>query len=90
MLRDFMEQMDIDNIKLMLSEVESLADMDTETFLHKLQKAFLFMRMSGNAFLVSAEARCNRCYPDVASFTFKGENIPWHISFCFMSKTAKW
>jgi hypothetical protein len=40
MLPDFMEQMDIDNIKLMLSEVESLTDMDTETFFRKLKKAF--------------------------------------------------
>ena len=89
MLRDFMERMDIDNIKLMLSEVESLADMDTETFFHKLQKACLFMRMSGNTVLVSAEGRCNRCYPGVASFTFKGENIPWHISFLFHVKDSK-
>ncbi len=89
MLRDFMEQMDIDNIKMMLSEVESLADMDTETFFHKLQKAFLFMRLSGNAVLVSAEGRCNRCYPGVTSFTFKGENIPWHISFLYHVKDSK-
>jgi hypothetical protein len=89
MLRDFMEQMDLDNIKLMLSEAESLADVDTETYFAKLQKAFLFMRMSGNTLLESAEGRCNRCHPGVASFTFKGDNIPWHISFLFHVKDNK-
>lgn len=89
MLRDFMEQMDINNIKLMLSETESLADVDTETYFAKLQKAFLFMRMSGNTVLESAEGRCNRCHPGVASFTFKGDHIPWHISFLFHVKDDK-
>ena len=89
MLRDFMEQMDLDNIKLMLSEAESLADVDTETYFAKLQKAFLFMRMSGNTLLESAEGRCNRCHPGVASFTFKGMNVPWHISFLFHVKEDK-
>jgi hypothetical protein len=89
MLRDFMEQMDLDNIKLMLSDEESLADVDTETYFAKLQKAFLFMRMTGNTVLESAEGRCNRCHPGVASFTFKGDNIPWHISFLFHVKDNK-
>jgi len=89
MLRDFMEQMDFDNIQLMLSKVETLGDIDSATYLNKLQKAFLFMRMSGNTLLESAEGRCNRCYPSVASFTFKGDNIPWHISFLFHVKDNK-
>ena len=89
MLRNFMEQMDFDNIQLMLSEVETLGDIDSATYLNKLHKSILFMRMSGNTVLESAEGRCNRCHPSVASFTFKGDNIPWHISFLFHVKDNK-
>ena len=89
MLRDFMEQMDLDNIKLMLSEVESLGDIDPETYFQKLERAFLLMKASGNTVLESAEGRCNRCHPGVASFTFKGNNSPWHISFLFHVKDNK-
>lgn len=89
MMRDFMEQMDVDNIKLMLSDIESISDFDTEKFIDKLQKAFLFMRMAGNDCLQSAEGRCNQCHPGVASFTFKGVNVPWHISFLFHVKEDK-
>jgi len=89
MMRDFMEQMDLQNIKLMLSEIETLSDLDTEAFCSKLEKAFLHMRVSGNTILQSAEGRCNRCHPGVASFTFKGTITPWHMSFLFHVKDDK-
>ena len=89
MMRDFIEQMDLRNIKLMLSDIESIADLDSEAFCSKLEKAFLHMRVSGNTVLSSAEGRCNRCHPGVASFTFKGTHTPWHISFLFHVKDDK-
>jgi hypothetical protein len=89
MLRDFMEQMDMDNIKLMLSETETLADVDKDTFYGKLQNAFLYMHMSGNSVLESGEGRCNRCHPNALAFTFRGLNIPWHMSFLFHVKDNK-
>ncbi|MFM7728055.1 MAG: hypothetical protein ACKO7B_15240 [Flavobacteriales bacterium] len=89
MMRDFMEQMDIHNIRLMLIDSEEMADIDTEAYFDKLQNAFNFMRISGNDQLESAEGRCNRCHPGVASFTFKGVNTPWHISFLFHVKNDK-
>ena len=33
MLRDFMEQMDLDSIKLMLSDAQTLNDLDKDTFI---------------------------------------------------------
>jgi len=89
MLRDFMEQMDLDNIKLMLSDIDEFDHVDAATYFERLQKAFLFMRMSGNTELESAEGRCNRCHPGVASFTFKGNNTPFHISFLFHVENDK-
>lgn len=89
MMRDFMEQMDLDNIKLMLADIESLADFDTAPFYAKLEKAFRFLSLAGDTMLPSAEGRCNRCHPGVASFTFKGNNSPWHMSFLFHMKDDK-
>ncbi|MFM7728314.1 MAG: hypothetical protein ACKO7B_16565 [Flavobacteriales bacterium] len=89
MLRDYMEQMDFDNIRLMLSEAETLADLDKDTFYARLQRAFLHMHMSGNTVLESAEGRCNRCHPNATAFLFRGTNIPWHVSFLFHIKDNK-
>ncbi len=89
MLRDFMEQMDMASIKLMLSEAETLADVDKDTFYGKLQIAFLYMHMSGNSVLESGEGHCNRCHPNALAFTFRGTNVPWHMSFLFHVKDNK-
>ena len=57
--------------------------------IEQLERAFQLLNISGNTVLESAEGRCNRCHPGVASFTFKGNNSPWHISFLFHVKENK-
>jgi hypothetical protein len=91
MLRDFIEQMDIDSVKLMFIDSDIYAQdvFEAEAFFKKLEKAFLFMRIEGNIVLESAEARCNHCHPGVASYIFKGKSNPWHISFLFHVENHK-
>ena len=89
MLRDFVEQMDLDSIKLMLSDAQTLNDLDKYTFYSRLERAFLRMQMSGNFVLESGEGKCNRCHPNANAFIFRGTNLPWHFSFVFHIKDNK-
>jgi hypothetical protein len=89
MMRDFVEQMDLPNIKLMLSEFNTIGDAECEAFYSKLQTAFLYMTMSGNTALESGEGRCNVCHPNSLAFVFRGTNVPWHMSFLFHIKDNK-
>jgi hypothetical protein len=89
MMRDFVEQMDLESIKLMLSDIQSLADFDTATFITQLEHTFNTMRWAGNTLLESAEGKCNRCHPGTATFTFKGKEVPLHFSLLFHEKENK-
>ena len=89
MMRDFVEQMDLDSIKLMLSDIPSTADFDSDTFITQLENTFGTMRWAGNTLLESAEGKCNRCHPGTATFTFKGKEVPLHFSLLFHEKENK-
>lgn len=83
MLRDYFEQMDIESIRLMLSETESLSDVPTPQYIDLLSRIFLYMRMANNTVLESAEGLCTRCHPNVAGFIFRGMHFPLHFSLLF-------
>jgi hypothetical protein len=89
MLRDFVEQMDLQNIRLMLSNCETLADVSPDDFFAQLHHVFITMFMSSNPVLESAEGRCNRCHPGALAFIFRGINLPFHFSLLFHIKDDK-
>ena len=89
MLREFIENLDLPSIRLMLSDCKTIANEEPEEFFRQLASTFLYMQMANNDFLESAEGLCNRCTKGADAFIFRGTNIPFHFGLLFEVKNDK-
>ncbi len=89
MLREFIENLDLASIRLMLSDCTTIANEEPEEFFGQLASTFLYMQMANNDFLESAEGLCNRCTKGADAFVFRGTNIPFHFGLLFEVKNDK-
>jgi hypothetical protein len=89
MLREFIENLDLASIRLMLSDCTTIANEEPEEFFRQLASTFLYMQMANNDFLESAEGLCNRCTKGADAFVFRGTNIPFHFGLLFEVKNDK-
>ena len=83
MLREFIENLDLPSIRLMLCDCKTIANEEPEEFFRQLASTFLYMRMANNDFLESAEGLCNRCTKGADAYIFRGTNIPFHFGLLF-------
>lgn len=89
MLREFIENLDLPSIKLMLCDCKTIANEAPEEFFRQLASTFLYMQMANNDFLESAEGLCNRCTKGADAYIFRGTNIPFHFGLLFEVKNDK-